>query len=287
MVSSRWEETLGQNPLPNTPSPSTPSGSTCTGSPTFTWTREGNGAATWYELEVEDSGNSDEHRDWYPRSTVSGSGAAVSGVCSGSTCLVNPGLGLPAGDYTWHVRGRSPRGFSSFASDLPFTVHTGPPGTPTGISPAEGQEIGVSDPIYTWSDVTGVDSWALEIDGGGFEAVSPSCGAGLCGEDAVTTVDPGVHTWRVRASNCAGSTFSQTIPFFRTCPGGEITHLDQAGTITTPQGTVTDCEIRIADDNDGTYVLGSGGSVTARGTARVVIANGFAVLTDGEFIADN
>jgi lysophospholipase L1-like esterase len=287
MVSSRWEQTLELNSLPNTPSPSTPSGSTCTGTPTFTWTREGNGHATWYELELELAPSTDIFSDWYPRLTVSGSGTAVSGICSGSTCSVTPALGLGAGNYEWRVRGRSPRGFSSFSSEVPFTVHTGPPGTPSGVAPAEGAEVGTSDPTYTWSDVSGAASWALEIDGGGFEAVSPSCGGGLCSDDAVTTVDPGNHTWRVRASNCAGSTFSQTISFFRACPGGEITDLDQAGTITTPQGTVTDCEIRIADDNDGVYVLGNGGSVTARGTARVVIANGFAVLTGGEFIADN
>lgn len=63
--------------------------------PTFQFDRI-NGS-TWYELYISDA-NGVVHNEWYE---VGGAGM----VCDDNICTISPNLALPAGDYSWWVRG--------------------------------------------------------------------------------------------------------------------------------------------------------------------------------------
>ena len=72
------------------------------------------------------------------------------------------------------------------------------PGVPTLISPANGTVTGTHDIAFTWQAGAGAapDSYELELDGQVITTTAPSWAA---------TLATGVHTWRVRALNSAGS----------------------------------------------------------------------------------
>lgn len=109
MLGDHFVAVLEQDPVPTASTPLAPVGTTFDTTPAFTWDREVPTVSTWYELSIfgpTNFGNLYFHTS-----------------CTATQCNFVP-VALAPGDYTWRVRGRSPRGWSPWTALQPFTVTT-------------------------------------------------------------------------------------------------------------------------------------------------------------------
>jgi hypothetical protein len=116
-------------------------------------------------------------------------------------------LGMPVtfgtGLHSWRVRALNQAGASDYSDSWSLEILT-LPGVPILLVPADGTVT--ADPMVTltWENGIGspADSYDVELDG----VVTT-----VTAKSMAVTLDPGVHIWRVRANNLAGtSAYSET-----------------------------------------------------------------------------
>ncbi len=114
---------------PAAPILTAPIGTIASSNPLFTFERDA--SATWFYLWLSD-GENPVLVDWFD-------GAAV---CAGTTCSIDAGVSLTAGDYIWWVQAWSPvGGYSTWSAAALFEVSGGGGGgaetTPEPVAPAD------------------------------------------------------------------------------------------------------------------------------------------------------
>ena len=110
-----WADKINSVPVPGTPSPTSPSGQGNQSPANYAWDRESPVRATWYQVEVDGPGGN-LLQEWYQAAEV----------CGATSCTIKEQLNLGNGSYSWRVRGRNPKGRSSFSPPLDFSIQ--PPG---------------------------------------------------------------------------------------------------------------------------------------------------------------
>lgn len=191
-------------PLPGAPALGGPSGDVTDTTPTLSWTAATD--ATWHQIEVDNGGT------WADLSQLADS-------CTGSACSRTT-TALAAGDHTWRVRGRNPRGYGPWSS-LSFEIFTAAPQTPTAMAPS-GSFFTVPPSAFEWSDesapANGATGYSLRIVKDAAEVfngpVTPSCNGSTCMVAPPVALTVGSYTWEVKSSNVAGdSALSPALAF--------------------------------------------------------------------------
>jgi lysophospholipase L1-like esterase len=258
--------------LPTTPTPVTPMGEVTPPS-SFNWTLSGSDTATWYQVRV-DGPEGNKLSKWYKES-----------VCSGSNCSVSPVLAYSAGSHTWKVRGRSPRGKSSWSATQAFEVITEVPEGAIPMLPAG--DINATKPSYLWTQANGASSYLLEIQTSGGAPVFDQtysaesvCGTGSCSVVADSGLAVGAYQWQITPENLIGSgPTSDLLPFTRLVCSPPTLELDNE-TVNTPE-TYQACESITAGDLLGNGQFAIGGDVLMYAGGSVILTNGFVVLEGG------
>ncbi len=240
-------------PPPGAAGPTAPTGDVGTAAPAYEWTSAS--GATWYELAVQDAAGATVHRRWYK----------ASDHCA-SPCSVTPVDALPAGgDYSWTVQPRNPGGLGPVSPAQTFTYWAAPPVAATGSTPS-GPTF-ATDPVFTWSEVADATAYRLEVEDGvgtvydAAYAAASVCAAGLCSTSPALGLATGDHSWRVTASNPAGSApASPDLAFeVRACAAGDQTI--GPGTISGSElhefcGTITLTGLTVETGADATFHAG-------------------------------
>lgn len=196
LMATAFSSVIREHDPPAAPTLVSPADGADVATTTVTWDATAN--TTWYEVDWEPGGS-----QW----------VEAQDACSGGSCSFSiPGLG-PA-SHDWRVRGRNPRGRSSYSGWRSFTLYTSPPPEPGTISPDGDEFYGSPPSTFTWDDVdvatNGVTGYRLHIQRAGVtvfnEGVPTSgCNGTVCSYDpAGITWEPGNYRWRVRSENPAG-----------------------------------------------------------------------------------
>ncbi len=208
IMAGEFHSELTSEALPAVPTPTSPTG-TVVGSPTtFSWNRDPGNRATWYQLQIDDNGGV-RHLEWYEARFD----------CTAGTCTVNPGVNLTQGTYSWRVRGRTPRGRGSWSAYEEFTIQTAP-SKPTPVAPTGTHYVASPTQFtYEWNSVANANNYQIQV----FDpakvidqtyATGAVCSGGSCEATPGTALGGGDYTWRVRASNGAGSSnWSSSLAF--------------------------------------------------------------------------
>jgi lysophospholipase L1-like esterase len=216
IMADEFRDAIVSRPVPALPVAVSPSGTITSSNPTFVWNKESGGDANWYELRLKNSVGTTLHDAWYEENTI----------CPASQCSVNLGS-FADGQYTWEVRGRNPRGRSSFVLTA-FTIQTLLP--PTAATPtAPTGYVADGDPLFEWQREAPVvaTAYRLEVsDTGGVIHDEEFASLVACGADSCS-VDPfdgaplagGEYTWRVQGSNAAGTGPWSDVVGFEVVPG--------------------------------------------------------------------
>lgn len=202
ILSDEFADTIQQRPLPGPPIAVAPTGTVADSTPDFTWNKEAPADATWYQFRLLNAAQSVLHDQRYEETAV----------CPTSQCSLNLGS-FADGDYTWEVRGRSPRGRSAWVS-TPFTIDTlVPPTLPTPQEPVG--YIVETEPSFVWKREipANAESYRLKVsDTGGVihDVVYPVTGNCIFDTCTVepfsgTPLAPGDYTYRLQGENAAGT----------------------------------------------------------------------------------
>jgi lysophospholipase L1-like esterase len=201
-IMANWfASSITQNPVPGPVTVVAPTGTIDDASPNYVWNQEAGGWANWYQLRLLAGATviaDTWHEEW--------------SICSAGLCTVNLGA-FPDGDYTWEVRGRNPRGRSSWVS-TPFTILTVlPPTEPGVVAPTLPSADPEPDFVWNREQPVAASVYRLEVsDEGGVihdeeVPVLGNCPDGTCSFDpfAGTPLAEGDYSWRVRGENTGGA----------------------------------------------------------------------------------
>ncbi|MGA2507937.1 MAG: fibronectin type III domain-containing protein, partial [Chitinispirillaceae bacterium] len=114
--------------------------------PTLTW--DSSAGASHYQLQVakDSSFNSIVFSD----SMLTSTSRAISSLVNSTT-------------YYWRVRASNTGGTSAWSADWRFTTVSGLPGTPTLVSPSNGQTNVSTNPMMTWNSAAGAATYRLQV----------------------------------------------------------------------------------------------------------------------------
>ena len=205
---------LGSKGIPGAAQPIAPTGEACGELLTLTWEKETQanaGCGNWFQIEIDGPGGS-KFDGWFPQA----------GACSGSKCTLTIAANLRReGNHSYRVRTRNTAGYGPWSDDLDFTSIPTAPRQIKKLRGPEGQlfvQGGVLD--FKWKPADTTIEYRLEvvspIDGLVIDevlAAADACDQTECSFTPEAGLGAGPYTWRVRAENICGGTWSEAALF--------------------------------------------------------------------------
>ncbi|OQY33232.1 MAG: hypothetical protein B6I38_03805 [Anaerolineaceae bacterium 4572_5.1] len=158
-----------------------PAGTVTDSTPLYEW--EETSGASWYQLQVDETGGSNVILGWYQ--------VGVDVNCSGGTCSLDPNVFLLNDTYDWRVQPWTGT-YGIWYGKFTFTVDAP---IPPLLSPTNGSTVTVSTPNYQWQETGGAswyylhveDDYGNQVIGAWYQVgVDVTCSGGVC------TLNPGI-----------------------------------------------------------------------------------------------